>query len=244
MKNILMNAEMTKATLNGRKTQTRRAITKFYDLSLEHPKRYPISFKDVPKDLKFEALQGFGNPCPLFYSKSKDKFYCGKEIKYKTGDIIWVREPAEVIAYDNKTKELIYRYKADDNINAKSILMPDRFLVPNTPKWAYNCQGIPNGCIKEMARTFVVNIGTRVEKLQDISVSDIEKEGIAFDTGRLEKYCNTDDEFNDKVCEEFFERWIEYWNKTAQKGYKWKDNPYVFVYEFKKINNIKKVGDK
>jgi len=29
---------------------------------------------------------------------------------------------------------------------------------------------------------------------------------------------------------------IELWNKTAPKGYKWEDNPFVFVYEWEYIH--------
>jgi len=29
------------------------------------------------------------------------------------------------------------------------------------------------------------------------------------------------------------------WNSTAPKGYKWEDNPYVFVYEFEKVEAVK-----
>jgi hypothetical protein len=31
------------------------------------------------------------------------------------------------------------------------------------------------------------------------------------------------------------EWWINLWNSTAPKGYKWEDNPYVFVYEFERV---------
>jgi len=31
-------------------------------------------------------------------------------------------------------------------------------------------------------------------------------------------------------------QWINLRNSTAPKNYKWEDNPYVFVYEFKRVN--------
>jgi len=215
MKNILMNTEMTKAILDGRKTQTRR-------VGITNHGRYIID----------------DNLLKSYKLANQDILKCGK---YKKGDIIWVREPAKVIDVriniDNIGGEAYMDYIYSDGTKG-TMQIPERFNVANRnyfPQWIRIRGGVPNGCIKEMARIFLKITDVRVEKLQDISVSDIEKEGIAFDTGRLEKYCNTDDEFNDNVCEEFFERWIECWNKTAQKGYKWEDNPYVFVYDFERV---------
>jgi len=98
-----------------------------------------------------------------------------------------------------------------------------------------NCQGIPYGCIKTMARIFLKITDVRVEKLQDISIDDICRDAglIKNDYKRLFAYPN-----------HIGNKWIKLWNKTAQKGYKWEDNPDVFVYDFERVNNIKKVGDK
>ncbi|RLA80366.1 MAG: hypothetical protein DRG78_11110 [Epsilonproteobacteria bacterium] len=199
MNNILMNVEMTKAILDGRKTQTRRII------------------KGTSSMLEY-ALNTLNLPLSDF------------KPKYKKDEVVWLREPAEVIAYDTETLELCYRFKADNNINAKSIIMPNRFIYPNPnhPKWAINCQGIPNGCIKEMARIFLKIVDVRVEKLQDITIQDIGKEGSLMDV----KY--TEDIGEDDFA---YEWWIDTWNETAQKGYKWEDTPYVFIYEFKRVNN-------
>jgi len=241
MKYISMNSEMAKAIFNNHKTQTSRAITKFYDISLENPKKYPIFFENVPKDLEFEALQGFGNPCPLFYSKSEDKFYCGKEIKYKTGGKIWVREPAIVTNYISRynSTKIDYQLKSNDKKEYR-IDLPSRFF-PNPKKWITNCQSVPNGCIKEMAKTFVVNMGTRVEKLQDITFEDILSEG--YDNNYFIKYLKRTNRQSIKAKDfvgineiNAFEWFKNLWNKTAPKGYKWEDNPFVYVYNFKKIN--------
>jgi len=38
------------------------------------------------------------------------------------------------------------------------------------------------------------------------------------------------------ICKEKAMRWFKkLWNSIAKDGYKWRDNPYVFVYEFEKI---------
>ncbi|MFW2308204.1 hypothetical protein, partial [Aliarcobacter butzleri] len=96
--------------------------------------------------------------------------------KYKVGDILWVREPAKVINYDfpsigdilnneAKAKDWVmwYKYLADDKEN--EIVIPERFIYDCTiqAKWITECKGVPNGCIKEMARIFLKVTNVRVE---------------------------------------------------------------------------------
>ncbi len=200
MKNILMNTEMTKAILDGRKMQTRRVIK---------------ARTDINKQEWIDTLISD-------YSK------------YRIGETIWVREPAEIIAYDNETYELCYRYKADDGINAKSIIIPDRFLQKlSLPKWISNCQGVPNGCISEMARIFLKITNVRVERLKDISYIDTMAEGCDLDISDCVKYEGQEQE--EAVSYSVYCWYRDLWNKTAPKGYKWEDNPYVFVYEFERV---------
>lgn len=47
------------------------------------------------------------------------------------------------------------------------------------------------------------------------------------------KYFGHNDPEGDKHANKY--AFMEFWNSTAKDGYKWKDNPYVFVYEFKRI---------
>lgn len=74
---------------------------------------------------------------------------------------------------------------------------------------------------KKYARIFLKIINVRVEKLQDITRKDVLSEGIR------EHAVN---QFHPHTC--LFET---LWNSTAKDGYKWEDNPYVFVYEFEKV---------
>ena len=77
-----------------------------------------------------------------------------------------------------------------------------------------------------MARIFLKVTNVRVERLQDISVRDIEKE-----TGwrrEIYSYSNKNKAFRRDYC--------DFWNSTAKDGYKYLDNPYIFVYTFEVIN--------
>ncbi len=138
--------------------------------------------------------------------------------KWKVGDILWVREPAKVICnyLENGIYQTIdFTYLSDGKI--ETVYVPRQY---KNRKWVQNHQGVPNGCIKEMARTFLRVTNVRVERLQDISDNDVISEGI-----------NTEADV-DWIRRDYFKI---LWNKTAPKGYRWEDNPYVFVYEFKKV---------
>jgi len=218
MKNILMNREMTKAILDGRKTQTRRVV-----------KADPIIY-DNPVLLEPDSCVKFNFSAGGCQNYSATPLFVNP--KYQKGDIVWVREPASV-DFITIHDEMGFHYLSD-NKTAK-IKFPERLFNQNEdtnflPKWAFLCQGVPNGCIKEMARCFIKIIDVRVEKLQNIKPIDICKEGCSLTKTRnpLEDI-NTD--YN-KVYKWF----INLWNKTAPKGYKWEDDPYVFVYEFKRVN--------
>ncbi len=78
---------------------------------------------------------------------------------------------------------------------------------------------------KEYVLLKVTNV--RVERLQDIKYSDIEKEGLNYKDSLIREgvYINN----------QLRRNWIILWNSTTKDGYKWEDNPYVFVYEFERI---------
>lgn len=67
-------------------------------------------------------------------------------------------------------------------------------------------------------KLFVVIKTIKVERLMAMSGEDVFAEGFPRDKDDLFKWMR------------------ELWNSTAKKGYKWEDNPYVFVYEFERLN--------
>jgi len=80
----------------------------------------------------------------------------------------------------------------------------------------------------EHARIFLRVTDVRVERLQDISIEDILAEG--FDKGRL-----TENYGDKELIDKCLEWWIKLWDSTTKDGFKWGDNPCVFVYEFEKM---------
>ena len=214
MKNIFMNTEMTKAILDSQKTQTRRVVKGGF-LDKNEAKIISNLFKENKYD---EALSLWGF-----------------EAKYQKDEVIWVREPVRVWAFISN--DLDFSYNADGvNMTKK---LPNRFYDENnnTPKWTDGHEDgryIPNGCIKEMARIFLKITDVRVERLQDIKYGSIMNEGCNIDISDCVKYDGENQE--EAINHSVYNWWIRLWNKTALKGYNWKDNPYVFVYEFKRVN--------
>ena len=222
MNNILMNAEMTKAILDGRKVQTRR-VTKERIFRINES-------NDITFWCEKESRYIFLNASDFIRKFSK----------YKKDEVIWVREPAKI---DMRfTEEIHFHYLADSTSSKLSI--PKRFIKDGfVTDWMAHCNGVLIGCIKEMARIFLKITDVRVKRLQDIEYEDILAEG--FLNGSYEMKPSSKLYSNDTHGEIDFEEdsamewWINTWNKTAPKGYKWDDNPYVFVYEFERVKDKK-----
>jgi len=213
MKNILMNTEMTKAILDGRKVQTRRVC------------------KD--KEIADTFLKNGGELNKLWV--------IDKHSKYQIGETIWVREPARVNSLCPLNNIIDFEYLADGQIGTLKDI-PNRFMKSKEeqsktnllyPKWMEECQGIPNGCIKEMARIFLKITNVRVEKLQDISQENAKAEGVS----PMKVFTHPDRGKKSLDLVDYKDNFKVIWNSTAPKGYKWEDNPYVFVYEFKIVNS-------
>ena len=139
-------------------------------------------------------------------------------------DILWIREPVQVTRFDDILQQYDYQYVSDGQ-NVYQADIPKKYKGHNNPKWMKNLNRVPNGCLKTMARTFIKITNVRVEGVQDISIDDILKEGIRYN--KEESLLQLQIDFR------------KLWNKTAPKGYQWSDNPYVFVYEFEKVEYVK-----
>jgi hypothetical protein len=198
-KQMIVNLEVAKTM--DRKTNTRRLIKNILPTDCLELKQ-----KDGQTYLKVTYQNGV---------------YREEKPQYKVGEVYWIREPVQVTRCDDILRQYDYKFVADGknvyqaNIPPKYIAGQNRIISAN---WIKNLHRVPNGCIKQMARTFVKITNVRVERLQDITNQDLIFEGYHFE-----------DEQDVKVW------WEELWNSTAPKGYKWEDNPYVFVYEFERI---------
>ena len=207
MKPIIFNTEMVKAILDGRKTQFRKHTGNY----IAEDGRYEgFRNKDV------ELVNGIIEIHTTLARKISSK--------YKVGDVLYVRETFYPLYNDEDSCV----YKADYPLHwtAVDAVYGDIETDTETEKrtvWKPSIH-MP----KKYARIFLKVTNVRVERLQDISVRDIEKE-----TGwRREIYSYSN---KNKA---FFKDYRDFWNSTAKDGYKWEDNPYVFVYEFERTHDV------
>ena len=138
--------------------------------------------------------------------------------RYAAGDILYVRETwADVFGKyeyraDYSESENTYRVKRYGTTIAKwrpSIFMP-----------------------REAARIFLKVTNVRVERLQEITLEDIEHEGLYCDPPYTKEHY--------AYAPGMRIHWIRQWDSlNAKRGYGWDANPWVWVIEFERINKEK-----
>ena len=218
-KPLLINKAVAKSVDN--KTMTRRVIPLKYLANADIWKEDNIIYVEDADGIHHNILDTSWTP-------------------YKVDDILWLREPAKVIDFveSNVTMKIQYIDK-----QTKILDIPNRFLDENgyiKAKWIKQLQGVPNGCIKEMARKFYRVTYVRVERLQSISDEDIIKENprllADMELKRYYPHNSAYDGYDDS--ERLKGSFINLWNLTAKRGINdWKINPYVFVYEYEEIKD-------
>ncbi|EGV1295405.1 hypothetical protein KJT36_002785 [Salmonella enterica] len=210
---MIFNAEMVRAILDGRKTQTRRIMA-------IQPEHSELGLRRV-----IDSKNGRDNG-KYFWSQSDAR---GLKMRSKVfgcpygevGDRIWVRETYQGPLFDYEHMEsyledsskfykpefCVYRadgkpapefYDADDNLHygwRPSIHMP---------RWA--------------SRLTLEITGVRVERLNSITESDAEAEGVT-DTG-----------FGDLLVDGYRYLWKSIYGEES-----WAANPWVWVIEFKRV---------
>lgn len=204
MKPILFNTEMVKAILEGRKTVTRRVA------------KITVNRGDVVNhnsctNFNFD-INMFGK-CVNFYNEKE--FYQGASQKnIEVGDILYVRETYFSGKLLDQNEDVIdyncVLYAADED---------RKDIDYNSIKWKPSIH-MP----KEAARIFLKVTGVRVERLQDITEGQANKEGVEST------------QFSKEGMPLHFSEFIRLWDSTVKDDhYKWKSNPWVWVVEFEQI---------
>ena len=201
---ILFSTSMVQAILDGKKTQTRRVIKPQLHAGTPDGKyRYDGIQEGIHA---IELLDARGEPTEKYYSCCAPR--CLPE------DILWVRE-----TWSNKCQRCF------DTLDKVSYCASCEI---------YNkCNSTRRPSIhmpRAAARIFLRMTDVRVERLQDISLEDIEREGL---------YCDppyTKDHFAYPGGMRL--HWIKLWDSlNSKRGYGWDTNPWVWVYVFEVIKN-------
>ena len=192
-KPILFSAEMVRAILDGRKTQTRRVSTY---------QRFLWTENGI-------AAQDGDSPVACPYGK--------------VGDHLWVRETWS--SYINAiTLEVGYVYKASHG------------LLPGQ-KWK------PSIHMPRKASRITLEItNVRVEHLQDISEQDAIAEGIineVYVQGEPLSSCwwNYQNKIYGSALDSPIDSFRSLWNLINATKHPWESNPWVWVIEFKRVND-------
>lgn len=150
MKPILMNTEMVKAILAGRKTVTRRLI-----------KLQPPSDNAYLRYIK----DGFAR-----FGWEHSTALCDRKLLYQIGDVLYVRETWAPLYPDLYSNDVAgYIYKAD----TRSVEDYDK-KFPNGKDYQWEGKWQPSIHMpKEAARIFLRVTDVRVERLRDITEEDL-----------------------------------------------------------------------
>ena len=245
MKPILFNTEMTRATLEDRKTQTRRVVRPQppQNARLEFSAKYGVAFDYA------------ASPFPMPDEKISYKPF------YLPGDILYVREtwrlydPHGDFKCDNRKACL--QYFAD-------LQCTYRRITPEMEKYLGNRWRPSIHMPKEAARIFLRVTDMRVERLQEITVEGINGEGVDVEpppickkgepneteraaierltAARKEEFISTLARHTYmgwcKYADDLFTKWRSVWDSTVKPGdidrYGWAANPWIWVYEFER----------
>lgn len=201
IKPILFNTEMVRAILEGRKSCTRRLVKPQPD----EKHTYPLGFVTDSTEKKEVGCFGFA---ANEYGGSIQ--YVKPPYRYAPGDILYVRE-----TWCKGLKRYIYRADYSDTEkfyrNGKEIEM----------KWHPSIH-MP----KEAARIWLKVTDVRVERLQEITLEQICREGVEIEYPYVLN------------GEEKIYAFSNLWNGTVKKSdidrYGWDVNPWVWVVEFER----------
>lgn len=226
----LYSTAMVIAIMEDRKSMTRRMN------GLEKVNKNPDLF-----GLGNVIINGYFN----FYDKKTEKGLMIRP-RYLKGDILWVRETFEFFAADWNPHEddleisstVIFNYKASNReclneVNVKNVLGYKALTAINNQEGWKPSIHMP----KEAARIFLEVTNVKCERLQNISEEDAIAEGIEkygpfgefkgsrHPSGGMMKY-----RAYSKASRAFQDIWMDIYGEKS-----WKQNPWVWVYEFKKV---------
>ena len=205
-KPILFNTEMVRAILYGRKTQTRIVVKLPVEILKNGYSADDVSDVSIKNNIAYFKLGWLGRGGGFAVNP-----------QYKKGDILYVRETFHA----NNTGELI-TYRADFDLDAFSeeCYYEDCSMVGE--KWKPSVR-MP----KKYARIFLKVTNVRVERLQDIGNNDAIQDGFDYEDTEI----GFPNGWAGATQTPRFSFAID-WNDEAKDGFRWEDNPYVFVYEF------------
>ena len=208
---ILFNAEMVKAILEGRKTQTRRVIKPQPELS----EKAGFCWKGFYYGLgssEYETKQNFIRECSPYGAVDNHRF------TPKTYCRLWVRERFLLSNGD-------FAPTLEEELTKKPNVM---YYASDHPRYRDRDKWKPSIFMPRWASRITLEItDIRVERVQEITGEDAQAEGWN-PFNHLFPTVNA----TDKAWLWFKQTWDKI---NAKRGFGWDNNPWVWVVEFKRI---------
>lgn len=233
---IIFNAEMVRAILDGRKTQTRRIIKA---VPTTHDFHGWIMSSTCTKD-EGKSCWAIGNS-PLLKDPIRLNCPLGK-----IGDRLWVRETYSLlgnedacpidwnddIVNDKTEAARIYRASCEQKPGNYGLwsIPDDADWKPRTENMEFEGLWTPSIHMPRWASRILLEItGVRVERLQDISRAD------AIAEGAPPSHPTIDAVSREYGFPDFSRSWFgqTWWHIYGKEN--WQSNPWVWVIEFKRI---------
>lgn len=224
---ILFNTEMVKAILDGKKTETRRLVTKKFIIQPDQE----INQNGKGRFELYNVMPRCGIPQNIFFKPP-----------YQPEDILYVREtwgwdPCWDCGLDTEKNACPYEHGRIYNQKNREYgcycykASMDDGDTPSVGTWHPSIH-MP----KAAARIWLKVTDVRVERLQDIDGQEVLKEGINSHVHPKADY------FNMNQREAFEELWNSTLKKADQDLYGWDANPWVWVIEFERCDKPKEWG--
>lgn len=234
---ILFNAEMLKAILEGRKTQTRRVVKA--DMI---PKKM-----DEPIGENWWSAVAQHDPRYGFCVFGKTEAECAKELERycpygrphrQCADRLWVKEPFRIDGIDAERLSVDVTYTRTGESAERELTFAE---MTKLLKWKNRTGGKSSlFMFKSLARVWLEIAGVRVERLQDISESDAAAEGVEFYEGGgfLDYSRLAESRFDLSARESFRTLWDSLVGTPRADGavYSWAANPWVWSVGFKVVD--------
>lgn len=215
---IIFNADMVRAVLDGRKTQTRRII-KWRELN----KGLNLQFSGL------RVSEELGGWVIESNSRTSSEWRCQPTPCPfgAVGDRLWVRETFRVHSRATDVATLVYKTSEQQSWTQQTHRVP----IEKCNKPAVVDTWTPSIHMPRWASRITLEItGVRVERLQDISRAD------AIAEGGPKSHPSIDAVSQDYGFPDFSRSWFgqTWWSIYGEES--WKANPWVWVVEFKRVD--------
>ena len=204
---IIMSAESVQAILDGRKTQTRRVVKVANDM----PCGVGVHFDGKTNSLKAFYINANGDindyRCP--YGQKGDRLWVKES--YIRGNVFTLLKTSN---FEKQSKEEVEEFGKNHGGWKSPLFMK-----------------------KKEAKLWLEITNIRVERLQDITEDDAIAEGIKLNKSEFNNSYQCKDYLDDENF--YFDAKGSYqslWDKlNAKRGYSWDNNPFVWVVEFRRV---------